>query len=81
MYSLLGSPEGAAHYLHDQRHRELEDADSEGAQKPRHFPTDEAATKLILALRNILHTEHSPITWRAAKTQFAILFAKRFTAH
>jgi len=48
-----------------------------------HFPNDEAATKLIwLALRNIAKDwKMPPITWRAAKTQFAILFAERFTAH
>jgi transposase-like protein len=48
-----------------------------------HFPNDEAATKLIwLALRNIAKDwKMPPITWRAAKTQFAILFADRFTAH
>lgn len=48
-----------------------------------HFPNDEAATKLIwLALRNISKNWKMPaITWRAAKNQFAILFAERFTAH
>jgi len=48
-----------------------------------HFPNDEAATKLIwLALRNIAKKwKMPPITWRAAKTQFAILFADRFTMH
>jgi transposase-like protein len=42
---------------------------------------DEAALKLIyLALRNITKKwKMSPITWRAAKTQFAILFGERFT--
>ena len=47
-----------------------------------HFPNDEAATKLIyLALRNITKSwKMPPITWRAAKTQFAILFGERFTA-
>ena len=46
-----------------------------------HFPNDEAATKLIyLALRNITKSwKMPPITWRAAKTQFAILFGERFT--
>jgi len=48
-----------------------------------HFPNDEAATKLIwLALRNIAKNWKMPaITWRAAKSQFATLFAERFTAH
>ncbi|HEX2462072.1 MAG TPA: IS256 family transposase [Vicinamibacterales bacterium] len=46
-----------------------------------HFPTDDAATKLIwLALRNItaewvLPTRH----WSRAMNQFAILYAERFT--
>ncbi|RFC41330.1 MAG: Transposase, Mutator family, partial [Candidatus Nitrotoga sp. CP45] len=46
-----------------------------------HFPNDEAALKLIyLALRNITKKwKMPPITWRAAKTQFAILFGERFT--
>ncbi len=48
-----------------------------------HFPNDDAATKLIwLALRNITKDwKMPPVTWRAAKTQFAILFAERFTAY
>ena len=46
-----------------------------------HFPTDDAATKLIwLALRNItaawvLPTRH----WSLAMSQFAILYGDRFT--
>lgn len=45
-----------------------------------HFPTDEAATKLIwLALRNIMaksvRTAHH---WKAALNQFAILYEDRF---
>jgi putative transposase len=48
-----------------------------------HFPSDEAATKLIwLTLRNIAKDWTMPaITWRAMKNQFAILFTDRFTAH
>ena len=48
-----------------------------------HFPNDEAAKKLIwLALRSIAKKWKKPaITWRAAKKQFAILFAERFTTH
>jgi transposase-like protein len=47
-----------------------------------HFPSDEAATKLIyLALRNIAKRwKMPPIAWRAARTQFAILFGERFAA-
>jgi transposase-like protein len=45
-----------------------------------HFPSDEAATKLIyLALQNITRKwKNPPITWRAAISQFAIQFGSRF---
>ncbi len=45
-----------------------------------HFPTDEAATKLIwLALRNIMADWSRPAHhWRAALNQFAILYEDRF---
>ena len=45
-----------------------------------HFPTDEAATKLLwLALRNIT-ADWSRATreWKSAMNQFAILYADRF---
>ena len=47
-----------------------------------HFPTDEAATKLLwLALRNITATwVRGARTWKAAMNQFAILYEDRFTA-
>ena len=47
-----------------------------------HFPTDEAATKLIwLALRNIRTVWNKPpIHWTAAMNQFAILFGERIRA-
>ena len=46
-----------------------------------HFPTDEAATKLIwLALRNITADWSRPVHhWRASMNQFAILYEDRFT--
>ena len=46
-----------------------------------HFPTDEAATKLIwLALRNITAKwDRGPIHWKMAMNQFAILYEDRFT--
>lgn len=46
-----------------------------------HFPSDEAATKLIyLALRNIAAKwKRPPKEWHAAKTQLAIQFGDRFT--
>jgi transposase-like protein len=45
-----------------------------------HFPSDQAATKLIwLALRNITENwKNPPISWHAAKAQLAIQFADRF---
>jgi putative transposase len=46
-----------------------------------HFPSDEAATKLIwLALRNIIHKWGIARTtyWKVALNQFAILYADRF---
>ena len=47
-----------------------------------HFPSDEAATKLIyLALRDITKKwKNPPITWKLAATQFAIRFGQRFFA-
>jgi len=44
-----------------------------------HFPTDEAATKLLyLALRNIKKRWHAAPAWQAALTHFAVLFPERF---
>ena len=45
-----------------------------------HFPSDEAATKLIwLVLRNITAAwTRPPIAWHAAKAQFALQFENRF---
>ena len=44
-----------------------------------HFPSDEAATKLLyLALRNIKKRWHPAPTWVAAMTHFAVLFPDRF---
>ncbi|AKM33262.1 hypothetical protein AB870_23910 (plasmid) [Pandoraea faecigallinarum] len=46
-----------------------------------HFPTDDAATKLLWLLpRNITAgwTRAAP-DWKAAMNQFAILYAERFT--
>jgi transposase-like protein len=47
-----------------------------------HFPTDEAAIKLLwLALRNVLAKSVRAIfDWKVAMNQFAILFGERFTA-
>lgn len=45
-----------------------------------HFPSDEAATKLLyLALRNITQNwSMAPKTWKEAANQFTILFGQRF---
>ena len=45
-----------------------------------HFPSDQAATKLIwLALRHITEGwKNPPISWHAAKAQLAIQFEERF---
>ena len=45
-----------------------------------HFPTDEAATKLIwLTLRNIMaEWSRASIHWKKALNQFAILYDDRF---
>ena len=47
-----------------------------------HFPSDEAAAKLIyLALRNITRTwQKAPAHWAEAANQFAIIFGERFFA-
>ncbi|WP_443678744.1 transposase, partial [Paraburkholderia unamae] len=46
-----------------------------------HFPTDEAAIKLLwLALRNVLaKSVRATFDWKSAMNQFAILFGERFT--
>jgi putative transposase len=46
-----------------------------------HFPSDESAMKLIwLVLRNVsAKWKMPPISWHAAKAQFAIVFGDRFT--
>ena len=47
-----------------------------------HFPTDEAAIKLLwLALRNVLaKSVRATFDWKVAMNQFAIVFGERFTA-
>ena len=46
-----------------------------------HFPSDEAATKLLwLALRNVMSKSvRSTREWKSAMNQFAILYGERFT--
>ena len=47
-----------------------------------HFPTDEAATKLLFLVLNRSEKEWimPPREWSMAKSQFAVLFGQRFTA-
>ena len=47
-----------------------------------HFPTDEAATKLLFLVLNRSEKEWimPPREWSRAKSQFAVLFGERFTA-
>jgi transposase-like protein len=47
-----------------------------------HFPSDEAATKLLwLALRNVMSKSvRSTREWKSAMNQFAILYGERFTS-
>ncbi|MBL0889487.1 MAG: transposase, partial [Gemmatimonadaceae bacterium] len=47
-----------------------------------HFPTDDAALKLLwLALQNVcLHTTRSVRRWHEALNQFAVFYGERFTA-
>ncbi len=72
---------GAPHYLYHQRHREPAHATAKDCKEPGHFPSDEAATKLLyLALRNISKKWNMPPrTWKEAANQFAIMFGQRFT--
>jgi hypothetical protein len=64
---------------HDERDREPAHAVAEDHQDAGHFPTDEAALKLLyLAIRNIqLRWAPSP-EWRAALPHLVILFGDRF---
>jgi putative transposase len=47
-----------------------------------HFPSDEAAPKLIyLVLRDITKKwKNPPVSWKLAATQFALRFGQRFCA-
>ena len=46
-----------------------------------HFPTDEAATKLLYLVLNRSEKEWKmgPREWTMAKAQFAVIFGERFT--
>lgn len=70
----------AQNHLHHERHRGLERQAPARGQNTGHFPTDEAATKLIwLVLRDATaEWKMPPREWGEAKSQFAILFEERF---
>lgn len=46
-----------------------------------HFPTDEAALKLLFLVLNRAEKEWkmAPCEWAMAKAQFAVIFGERFT--
>jgi putative transposase len=70
-----------ADHLHRQRHRGAQRKNYARAVRTRgHFPTDDAATKLLfLVLRQAAgEWKTPPREWFEAKTQFAIMFDERF---
>ena len=73
-------PAGAQNPVHNEFHREFAQPGPKAIRNKGHFPSDEAATKLIyLALRNITAKwRRPPKEWHAAKLQFAIQFGDRF---
>ena len=68
--------------LHHQCDRERQRAGAQDHQDAWHFPTDDAANKLIwLALRNITADwGKAAHHWKEAMNQFAILYDDRFNA-
>ncbi|CAG4882801.1 protein of unknown function [Georgfuchsia toluolica] len=75
----IPDPPGDPHHQCDREHQltTAQDFKTRG-----HFPSDDAATKLIwLALRNITADWGRPARdWKEAMNQFAILYAERFEA-
>lgn len=67
--------------LHHERDREHQRAAAQDHQDRGHFPSDDAAAKLIwLALRNITAARgRAAHNWKEAMNPFAILDAERFT--
>jgi hypothetical protein len=76
------SRRGAPNHLHDERHRGAERKTAPRVRTRGHFPTDEAAMKLLyLVLRQVAGKwKMPPREWCEAKTQFAIMFDERFVA-
>ena len=71
---------GPENHLHHERDRGLERQTTASGANRGHFPSDEAATKLIfLVLRQVVREwKMPPREWAEAKTQFAIMFGERF---
>ncbi len=67
--------------VHHERHRGLERQAAPGGPRQGHFPTDEAAMKLLFLVLNRTEREWKmpPREWGMAKAQFAVLFGERFT--
>jgi putative transposase len=74
---LAGGPQD---HLHEQRDRSLHSQVRKTVRNKGHFPSDDAAVKLIcLALRQIeAKWKRPPKEWHAAKSQLAIQFGERF---
>jgi len=73
---------GAQDHLHDQCDREPAHSQvRKTCRDKRHFPSDEATTKLIcLALKQIeAKWQRPPKEWHTAKSKLAIQFGERFT--
>jgi putative transposase len=72
---------GAARDLHDQPIESVHARLRKIIKTRGHFPSDEAATKLIwLALRNITaQWSRATREWKAAMNQFAIIYEDGFT--
>jgi putative transposase len=70
----------AAHHLHHERIESLNAKLQRPVRTKGHFPTDEAAIKLLyFVLRQVVQTWKMPKReWCEAKTQFAIMFDDRF---
>lgn len=73
-------PEGVRKIIYTTNAIEALNAKLRRAVKIRgHFPTDDAATKLIyLVLRDAAEWKMAPREWGEAKSQFAIMFEERF---
>ncbi len=69
-------------HLHHERHRGAESETAPGRPRARHFPNDDAATKLLYLVLNRVAKDwkRPPREWTKAKTQFAVMFGERFVS-